>query len=215
MRQFWTGISGTAVSNLTSNANYPDLPTGSQFLLRLEGPTSWGTNYGTRIRGYLHPTATGDYTFWIAGDDTAELWLSTDANPANAVKIAYVSAYTDPRQWDKYAQQQSVTIPLVAGRKYYLDVLHKQGTGGDNIAVAWQGPGLDQQVIDGKYLSPWTGALGGDTEGDNLVNMLDISDMAADWLQTDCDMTLELDVNGDCIINFTDFAIAALNWATM
>jgi|GEM_PF-800259 len=214
MREFWTGISGTPVSNLTLNANYPNLPTGSQFLLSLEGPTSWGINYGTRIRGYLHPAATGDYTFWIAGDDDCELWLSTDANPANAVKIAYVSGYTNSRQWDKYPEQQSATISLVAGHKYYIDVLHKQGVGGDNIGVAWQGPGISQQVIEGRYLSPWTGVLPGDTAGDNRVNMIDVGDVAGDWLSDDCDMPLELDMNGDCVINFTDFAIGAMNWTT-
>ena len=34
-------------------------------------------------------------------------------------------------------------------------MLHKEATGGDNIAVAWQGPGITQQVIAGNYLSPF------------------------------------------------------------
>ena len=34
-------------------------------------------------------------------------------------------------------------------------MLHKEGSGGDNVAVAWQGPGITQQVIAGNYLSPF------------------------------------------------------------
>jgi hypothetical protein len=66
-----------------------------------------------------------------------------------------VSGWTNSREWNKYSTQQSVTINLVAGQKYYIEVLHKEGFGGDNVAVAWQGPGITQQVIAGSYLSPF------------------------------------------------------------
>lgn len=155
LREYWTGISGTAVSNLTSSANYPNTPTGSGQLTSLEGPTNWADNYGTRIRGYIYPPATGSYTFWVAGDDNADLYLSTNENPANASRIAYESGWTNSREWNKYSTQQSVTINLTAGQKYYIEVLQKEGTGGDNVAVAWQGPGITQQVIAGSYLSPF------------------------------------------------------------
>ncbi|MFL5747733.1 MAG: T9SS type A sorting domain-containing protein [Niastella sp.] len=155
LREYWTGISGTAISNLTSNANYPNNPTGSGQLTNLEGPTNWADNYGTRIRGYLYPPASGSYTFWVAGDDNTELYLSTNDNPANTSRIAYVSGWTNSREWTKYSTQQSVTINLTAGQKYYIEVLQKEGSGGDNVAVAWQGPGITQQVIAGNYLSPF------------------------------------------------------------
>ncbi len=35
----------------------------------------------------------------------------------------------------------SASIPLEAGRKYYLEALMKEGTGGENLAVAWRKPG--------------------------------------------------------------------------
>ncbi|KPL23737.1 MAG: hypothetical protein AMJ75_05450, partial [Phycisphaerae bacterium SM1_79] len=153
LREWWEGISGTAVSDLTSNANYPNNPTGSEEITSFEGPTDWADNYGTRISGYVRPSATGDYTFWIAGDDNCELWLSTDNNPANASLIANVPGWTSSREWTKYAEQQSSAISLTGGQKYYIEALHKEGGGGDNFAVAWQGPGITQQVIDGQYLS--------------------------------------------------------------
>ena len=42
------------------------------------------------------------------------------------------------------------------GRKYYIEVIHKDNTGGDHVAVAWEGPGISQQVIDGSYLMPYS-----------------------------------------------------------
>jgi hypothetical protein len=161
LREYWTGITGTTISSLTSNTNYPNNPSGSGQITSLEGPTNWADNYGTRIRGYIHPTVSGSYTFWVAGDDNTDLYLSTSDNPANSARIAYVSDWTNSREWNKYSTQQSVTINLVAGQKYYIEVLHKEGFGGDNVGVAWQGPGITQQVIAGNYLSPFVPGAGG------------------------------------------------------
>lgn len=155
LREFWTGISGTTINSLTSNSNYPNNPSGTQQITSLECPTNWADNYGTRIRGYIHPTASGSYTFWVAGDDNTDLYLSTSDNPANSSRIAYVNGWTNSSEWNKYSTQQSTTINLVAAQKYYIEVLHKEGSGGDNVAVAWQGPGITQQVIAGSYLSPF------------------------------------------------------------
>lgn len=172
MREFWTGIGGTSISDLTSNTNYPNSSTGSEQISNLEGPTNWGDNYGARIRGYIHPATTGTYTFWVAGDDNIDLYLSSDDSPANSTRIAYLSGWTNSREWNKYSTQQSAAINLVAGQKYYIEVLHKEGSGGDNVAVAWQGPGISQEVIGGSYLSPYVpgeivvrarGAQGGET----------------------------------------------------
>jgi len=121
----WDGISGAAVSYLTSNPAYPDSPSFVGQLTSLEGPTNIAENYGTRIRGYLYPPATGAYTFWIAGDDNCQLWLSTDGTPAHAALIAQVTGWTDSREWDKFSSQQSSPVSLTAGQKYYIEVLHK------------------------------------------------------------------------------------------
>ncbi|MBL6449657.1 cellulase family glycosylhydrolase [Fulvivirga sp. 29W222] len=208
LREYWTGVSGTAISNLTSSSNYPNNPSGSEQLSSLEGPTNWGSNYGTRIRGYIHPATSGSYTFWIAGDDNTELYLGTDDNPGNKSRIAYVSGWTNPRQWTKYNTQQSASITLNAGQKYYVEVLHKEGSGGDNVAVAWQGPGISQQVIAGSYLSPYNAAgiviRARGTKGDETIDLQVGGQTVATWTLTTSYANYTASGEGAVSVHFTN-----------
>jgi xyloglucan-specific exo-beta-1,4-glucanase len=154
LREWWTGIGGKSIGDLTGSKHFKDKPDGQELLKSLDAPRQFGSDYGTRIRGYLHPPVTGDYRFWIASDDSSQLWLSSDANPANKKQIAGVTEWTSAQQWDRFTAQQSQVIRLQAGQRYYLEVLHKQGDQKDNLSVAWQIPGGERQVIDGQYLSP-------------------------------------------------------------
>ena len=155
LREWWTGISGSTVQLLTSATAYPYAPSGTNNLTTFEAPTNWADNYGTRVRGYVHAPVSGQYRFWIASDDYSDLRLSTDANPGNARSIASVPGYTGVREWTKYAQQKSALITLVAGQKYYIEALQKEGAGGDHLAVGWEVPGQALAVLDGIYLSPY------------------------------------------------------------
>jgi len=155
-REWWLNIEGGEVALLTSNPNFPDKPSGSKVEGTLAGPVDVAQNYGTRMRGWVHPPATGNYIFWVAADDTAELWLSTDDTPDKRQKIAFVPQFTGPNEWTKHPSQQSQPIGLVAGKRYFIEVLHKQGAGGDNISVGWQLPdGKQERPIPGNRLSPW------------------------------------------------------------
>ncbi len=170
LREWWTNIFGTAIIDLTSSPDYPANPAGSDFPVEFEAPTDWNDKYGTRMRGYLHPTVTGQYRFWIASDDNGELWLSSDDDPINAVLIASVPGWTYPQEWDKYGTQQSVLITLQAGEKYYIEALQKDNFGGDNLAVAWLPPAGTQEVIDGAFLSPFDPSSGGGNRPPSIVN---------------------------------------------
>jgi len=160
LREFWLNVTGSTTGSLTASANYPNNPSGSEQLTSLEGPINGADNYGSRIRGYIHPLISGSYTFWLASDDYGDLLLSTNDNPANATRIAFVEGWTNSREWSKYPSQTSAAINLVAGQKYYIEVLQKDATGGDNVAVAWQGPGIAQAVIAGSFLSPFVAPTG-------------------------------------------------------
>ena len=155
IRQWWSNIgAGTTVADLTGNPNFPDNPTGTEFIPSLEGPVGWADNYGTRLYGWLYPPQSGDYIFWVAGDDGCELRLSTDADQANKKLIATVATWTNSREWTKEVNQRSSPVTLEAGQRYYIEALQKEGGGGDSIAVAWQGPGISQQVISAGGVGP-------------------------------------------------------------
>ena len=74
------------------------------------------------MSGWLVPPITGDYVFWIASDNNGELWLSSDDDPANKVVVCHVPGWASPREWDKYQEQKSEVILLVAGQAYYYKV---------------------------------------------------------------------------------------------
>ncbi len=154
-REVWTGVAGTAVSQIPTGL----VPNLVAILPTAEAPQNWADNYGTRLRGYLRAPATGSYRFWIAADESSELWLSTSADPATKTRIANNTAFTGFRQWTKYASQKSATISLVAGQLYYLEVLQKEGTGTDNLSVGWARPGqansAPSEIIPTAVLSPF------------------------------------------------------------
>jgi hypothetical protein len=153
-RTFFEGISGSAVSNLTGNAKFPNNPDSEESLASFEGGQHTD-NFGSTVRGYLIPPATGTYFFWIASDDSSQLLLSPNASPGSATQRASVSGFTNPRQYNKFSSQASAGITLTAGQPYYIEARHKEGGGGDHLTVAWSGPGIAQQVIPGLYLAPY------------------------------------------------------------
>jgi len=155
-QQIYTDISGSSVSSLTSASKYPNSPDIYDTVTSFESATDWLDNYGIRMEGYLTPQTSGSYIFWIAADDACELWLSTSDNPANSSRIAYSTAYTNSRQWTKYSTQKSAARSLTAGQRYYIRALQKEASGGDNLAVAWQGPDCPtRSVIQSRFLTPY------------------------------------------------------------
>ena len=160
LREWWTDVAGNEISKLTLDPRYPDRPSGSDVLTSLESPVNWGDNYGERLRAYLTPPTTGAYRFWIAADQTAELWLSTNDSPVGAQRIAYVTSPTPSRGWTWQISQNSYyvvgDIGLMAGQRYYIEVLHKEGTGNDNVAVRWRLPGgAVEEPIPATRLTPF------------------------------------------------------------
>ncbi len=151
LREVFRDIGGGTVADLTSSAKFiANTPDEENLLTSLfEAPTDVLENYGQRLRALITAPSSGQYTFWIASDDASDLFLSTDANPATKTRIAYVAAWTASREWTKEVNQQSAPISLVAGQKYYIEALMKEGGGGDNLAVRWLRPGgVDEAPIN-------------------------------------------------------------------
>lgn len=157
LREVWFGITGTNVHDLTTRPEYPAMPSYRDFPTCFETREGGAAHdfYGERWRGFLVAPVTGEYSFWVAADDSAELYLSPDDRPERKALAASVPAYTFAHEWAKYREQESEAIHLEAGRRYYIEALHKEQAGGDHIAVAWQPPGGEPQIIEGKHLWPF------------------------------------------------------------
>ncbi len=155
MREVWTGLSGYDIGDLTSLSTYPARPASRDFITSFESiARDWENNFGTRVTGYLRAPISGSYVFAVSGDDRVQLSLSTDANPSNATLIAAVTGYTGFRQWDKQTGQQSSPVYLHAGRLYYVELLHRENTGGDHWSVGWKRPGQSTfEIIPGTALA--------------------------------------------------------------
>jgi Bacterial Ig domain/PA14 domain/Secretion system C-terminal sorting domain/Galactose oxidase, central domain len=150
----YINIPGTQVADLIANPAYPNNPSVTVPVNSFEYANA-GDNYGARLRGYICAPLSGAYTFYIAGDDQAGLWLSTDENPANKTLIAYNETPAGFRAFTTFATQKSVSIHLVKGVRYYIETLHKQSTTANHLSVAWVLPnGITESPIPGIRLSP-------------------------------------------------------------
>ncbi len=156
-REYYAGIAGGAIANLTAAAAFPDSPTSEEIINNvLETGTNIGDYYGQRLRAVLTPPVSGAYRFWIASDDNGELWLGTNAFPSSRQRIAYVPSYTGARVWTASVYQCSSPIALTAGTRYYIEALQKENSGGDNLAVAWLVPGSGAtNVIPASAIQPY------------------------------------------------------------
>ena len=155
VRTLYNDIPGATVADLTASANFPDKPHVQVALPGFDSGLDQGDNYGSTLAGYLIVPAGGSYTFWLSANEAAELRISPDTEPADATVRAGVSAPTPPGVWTAAPGQQSAPIELSAGQICYIEVRHKESTGGDHVQVAWQGPGMtEKQIIPGVWLAP-------------------------------------------------------------
>jgi hypothetical protein len=148
--EYWVGIGGNAIGDLTNHPDYPDHPSGRRLLNRLETPREFENDYGARLRGFLHPPVTGEYRFRLSSGGDAELWLGENDRPGDKTRLAVVTAGRTGRR-----QSRSEGIELEAGKRYYVELLHKESGRGDYLRVDWWLPGLTEpRVVTGASLSP-------------------------------------------------------------
>jgi hypothetical protein len=158
LRELWRNIPGGSVRDLTSNSRFQEGKPDEAGPITYVDSWNMGENYGCRIHGFVHPPTTGTYTFWIASDDEGELWLSADDTPAKKQKICACPHAVDQRNWNADPAQKSAPIPLAAGKRYYLEVLQKQGIGPEHVAAGWQLPdGTMERAIPPTRLSSFSG----------------------------------------------------------
>ncbi len=169
---YYGGISGTSVDdNLRADPQFPDgvitnsvLTSFSTMAITTGGDLnnnpdfgSRGDNYGAHVYGWITPTESADYRFFLRSDDASELLLSPDNNPAGASQIAFEAACCNPFV-EPDNDRTSAPVSLVAGKSYYIEALYKEGGGGDYVEVAWRKegdatPAASLTPIPGTFLS--------------------------------------------------------------
>jgi len=144
--------------DLLTSEHYPTSPLTTATLPTFESLPDNQTLGGSRYRAWLEPEVSGAYTFWIASNGISELWLSSDTNPQNAQRISHVPSFTNYREWDRHASQQSATVDLVAGVRYFIEA-HYLYRFNMHFSVAWTLPDdpsdAPSEVIPGRVLVPY------------------------------------------------------------
>ena len=106
------------------------------------GTANYMDAYAARYYGYVIPPSNGLYRFYIASDDQGEFWMNTNSAdslaPAGTTLLASAPysglGYVNP--W--WPTTVSSLVELRAGRPYYFEARHKEGGGGDYLAVAFR-----------------------------------------------------------------------------
>lgn len=164
-RDVFTGISGGSVSSLTNAAAFPRISDASGVVTNAEGTADYADSFGERWTGWVKPAETASYRFILTSDDASELWLSTTEHPAQKTRIANIGSYTGQRDWPNGSKSSYFT--LEAGKRYYVEVLHKDDGGADHCAFTWQKQGdttptNGAPALGGEFLEYLTGGAYGD-----------------------------------------------------
>jgi hypothetical protein len=114
-----------------------------------------------RFRGFFLPPDTDNYVFFVAADNDTDLFLSPDDQPRSKVLLAQEQAWcANNTSWnsalgggiayfkrsDQFATNSIGTgkasytngIPLIAGQRYYFEVVWHEGGGGDFLGITYK-----------------------------------------------------------------------------
>ena len=134
----WQGMYDDEFGDLTSIPTYPTQPDVVQTRYSLQAPANYDNYMGGRMEGFLYVPTTDTVTFNITGNNRMRFYLSTDANPANKVLVAFMDDWSNIEEHNKYPSQTSVPIVLQAGVDYYFEVVYVEGGGSDHALVWWK-----------------------------------------------------------------------------
>ena len=150
------------------NNAYDNIAVTEGFEIKNYGQSLWGGE----LSGFLTPKQDGDYVFYLAADDEAELWLSRDDNIENLALIAdrrqaggyrkYTAGWDDSETLDQPGR--SLSISLKAGQRYAIKALVRDGVESyknersNHLSVAWRfdneaAPVDGAEPIANEYLS--------------------------------------------------------------
>ena len=108
--------------------------------------------FAARYSAWLTAPASGEFTFYLAADDSAELWLSPGEDAEKLKKLCEAPHYMPRHRF--VPGRSSAKVKLEKGKKYALAVHFKDAVKDDHVAVAWEGPGIKKSIIGTEWLTP-------------------------------------------------------------
>ena len=172
--EYYENIPGASDGSITTALSDPRVVAGTPTLVdaitgkfdtRTIFPDDSHEHYLAKISGFITPTETADYYFFLSSDDGSRLYLSKDEtlpNPAVDTPIANepgcCRAFLEPDSGQPVTTATPIT--LTAGKKYAVLALLKEEGGGDFLRVAWRKTtdateAASLTPIDGKFLATY------------------------------------------------------------
>ncbi|HEY5747337.1 MAG TPA: LamG-like jellyroll fold domain-containing protein, partial [Chryseolinea sp.] len=149
----WVNTPGGTLAALNGIPSFPYNADNARYVHSLEMPVYQGEDYGARMAGYIRPTVSGNYHFWISGDDHAAFGISLNADPGLLYHVIESPTITAPRAFDSIPAQKSQPVHLEAGELYYFELNFKQGYGFDHAEIAWQLDGGPREIVPKECLT--------------------------------------------------------------
>lgn len=91
----------TTIEALYRNHRYPDKPSFSDRLDRMDAPRGQGFHYGHMMYGWFIAPSDGEYTFFSACDDACDIYMSPDEGKDHIRRIISQRRWSGHNQWDK------------------------------------------------------------------------------------------------------------------
>ncbi|HUL51607.1 MAG TPA: FecR domain-containing protein, partial [Candidatus Nitrosotalea sp.] len=168
LRVWWSGVEGNTLFN---NPRFRNPPDGREIVPDFKLAVAETNAFAVRVCGYVHPPVTGNYRFWLekppidfADTGYAQLAMSPTEDPSEAVRIARTASQGNGMtSLSPYRAVGATTapppVPLVAGRRYYIQANLFIKKGKAELSVFWQPPGQERCALSSEFLSPWEGKI--------------------------------------------------------
>lgn len=102
IREVWKELPGKSISKLKDDPYYPNDPSLIEIIENFDSPFDIDKDYGSRVKGYFVAPETGNYTFYMSGSQSGELWMSSTESQQNLTKMVSLDQATGHNQWNKY-----------------------------------------------------------------------------------------------------------------
>ena len=150
-----SSTAGTDVNLLLNHPNYPNNPRDTAYIGSFDSravyPDDSHEQFGAQVSGYFIPPTSGNWIFYLRSDDASRLVMNPiGTDPAGAILLTEELACCTT-----FADHASAPQALVAGEKYYISAIYKEGGGGDFVQVAAK---LETDPTPPNSLSPISGA---------------------------------------------------------